>query len=961
MAISWGSKKTSSSGNWMRLGYELTQSPSSVGTGTSSVVVTLKVYVQTHFPVSDSSNTFTITGNFSQSGSETISHGGNDQTTLLQTETRTVTTSYTSTTTSSFTASLTGINAIPGTASVSGSITTAKRPISPPATPSNIQVSRNSDTSHTITWTNTSPSSSSNPYQNIEIQRWSKATDTWATIATLGVVSSYTNTSTNANNQFRWRLRAKNSAGSSSYIYSGYWSTTPTSPNAPVASKISDDIKLDWTNRNLVDSGGVEVWWSANGGAYTLRATLPGNPSPSTYTHLNPNAAQTHRYALKAYAGATDDAPTTYSGLSTASNIIQLLTNPAAPNNLSPTSGVKDADTQAITLSWKHNEVDGTAQTKYDIQYRMNGGSWTTVSATTSVQSKTFAAGTLTNGGTFEWQVRTYGAYAVAPAYSPWSAIATITLSSAPSAGVIFPDGAIPVDTSRITAQWSYVDPEGTAQAQYRVKLYSAGGASVLEDKSGSGAQTTLDLTTLLKDATSYRLGVSVKDGSGLWSPEATEDFTVAYALPPVPTMELLWDPDKGSVQVAIQNPVAVGDDAETSYNEVWRSVDWLTYELVATNVPINSTVTDYIPALDAENVYLVVAMTDIGASAQSDPAVFYVPDTGGWFWFNGGSAFSDVIKVRYNPSRSRTFARSKTLNNYAGREFPVETAGEQRSRDFDLSFAAFDEDDAGLEDLERVADLPAPICVRTPTNDRKYVSIESVGTTSDGAYESVAMKMTQIALPQTETMDFEPVVYRTNWAENPSFEVDATTNIVVGASITAATSTEQSFVGNQAAKVTLAAGVSSFKYFGQSTVIEPGYSYMKASVKVRFLSGHQYYRARIGYRDNPTTGTINYTTVSSGITATDWETIEIETAIPSTSQYINVLVYVTDGPESMAVSLASEFFVDAFCFSLGTSAGDAADPEYFDGSNYEGDAILTASWVGTPGLSRSVLTRGGQ
>lgn len=955
MAITWGAYNNDGA-NGMRLGYELTQSPSSVGTGTSSVTITLKVYFGSKFSIVDSTNTLSISGSFSHSGSENINHGSGGGTTLLQTETRVVNTSYTSTVNSSFTATISGINAIPGSASVSGNITTAKRPISPPAAPTNIQVSRNSDTSHTITWTRTNPTSASNPYQNMELQRWSAATGEYATVATLGSVSSYTNTSTNANNQFRWRVRAKNSAGSSAYIYSGYWSTTPTSPNAPVASKISNDIKLNWTNRNLVNSGGVEVWWSANGGAYTLLATLPGNPSPVTYTHLNPNAAQTHRYALKAYAGATDDAPTTYSGLSTASNTIQLLTNPAAPNNLSPTSGVKDADTQAIVLSWNHNEVDGTAQTKYDIQYRMNGGAWTTVSATTSTQSRTFAAGTLANGGTFEWQVRTYGAYAVVPAYSPWSAIATITLSAAPQAGVIFPDGLVPVNTSRITAQWSYVDEEATAQAGYRVKLYSAGGASVLEDRSGSGAITELALNTLLKDATTYRLGVSVQDGTGLWSPETTEDFTVAYALPPVPILSLLWDPDEAAVQVSIENPVAVGDAAETSYNEVWRSVDWITYELVATNVPVNSTVTDYIPDLDSENVYLVVAMTDIGASAQSEPMVFYVPGTGGWFWFNGGSGFSDAIKVRYNPSRGRNFARSKTLNNYAGREYPVETSGEQRNRDFDLGFMAFGEDDASLDDLERVADLPAPICVRSPAGDRRYVSIESVGTSSTGSGESVTLKMTQIAPPQTETLVFEPVVYHTNWAKDPNF---TTVGMSATGNVTTVETTDAA-IGTTFVKAVNAAGGANI-YLGQTVPIPAGYTYVRATVRGRAIAVASHLRARLGASPNINGTSAVYGSVTTGVTAGGWTTFTVEGVVPDTTLSVNILLYATDGAASMTAPAGSEWGMDGLCVEIGTSSADTGSAEYFDGDTWEGDTILTASWTGTPNASPSVLTRGGQ
>ena len=953
MAITWGSYNNDGA-NGMRLGYEITQSPSTVGTGTSSVVVTLKIYFGSRYSIVDSTNTLSITGDFSHSGSESINHGSSGGTTLLQTETRTVSTSYTSTDTSNFSATISGINAIPGTASVSGSLTTAKRPISAPAAPTGMGVSRNSDTSHTISWTRTNPTSASNPYQNMELQRWDNVGNTWATIVTLGSVSSYTNTSTKADRQYRWRVRAKNSAGASAYIYSGYWSTTPASPNTPVASKISNDIKLTWTNR-ATEGTGIEIWHAENGvweGA--VETVLSGQPT--TYTNINPDPAKTHTYKLKAIAGQSDDAPNLYSAFSGQSNTIQLLTNPAAPTQLSPTSGVKDAATQAIVLSWNHNEVDGTAQTKYDIQYRMNGGSWTTVSATTATQSKTFAAGTLANGAQMDWQVRTYGQYATAPAYSPWSAMATLTLSAAPEAGVVFPDGATPVATSRITAQWSYSDEEATAQAQWKVKLYSAGGATLLETKIGTGTDTSVDLSTLLLDGLSYRLGVSVQDGTGLWSPETTEDFSVAYALPDAPTVSLSWDADRSAVVAAIDNPTG-GAGAAVDHNELWRSVDWETYELVADNIPVNSTVTDYIPATATENVYLVVAVTAIEAAVTSEPVVFETPGTGDWFIINGGPAFSTLVQIRYNAELTRSFARDKTLNKYAGRTFPVETVGEQRSREYDLAVAVLGEDDATLDQLEAVADIPGPLVLRTPDSKRIFMSLNGIGSQHVSVFENVTMKLTQVDKPNTGTMAFEPVVYRTNRATNPSF--DTTTNTLVAGGVTTTIDAGDAASGANFLHATHAAG-GTFLYAGQSTTIPAGFTYVRASIAVRNLAGAGFARIRFGYRDSPSSGTITYTTMTEGIAAIEWETVVIEGVIPSTTQYVNVVVYPVDGPSSTTTPAGTEWAIDSLLIEVGSTAEDTGSGGYFDGDTWEGDAVLDPRWTGTAGASTSELTRGG-
>lgn len=964
MAIKWGSWRSNSTGNSMRLGYDLTQSPTSVGTGTSSVVVTLKVYFESAASISDSSNSYSISGNFSGSGSASISHGGSGGTTLIRTLTRTVTTSYTSTVGSSFSASISGINAISGTASVSGSWTTAKRPISPPAAVSGVNITRNSDTSHTVKWTNNSPTNAGAPYQNIEVQRWDNVGNTWSTIVTLGVTTSYTNTSTRADRQYRWRVRSKNSAGASAYIYSGYWSTTPAPPGTPKASKTANDIKLTWTNY-ATKGDGIEVWHATNGvWDGSVLAVLSGQPT--TWTHTAPNPAQTHTYRIKSKAGQSDDAPTTYSAMSAASNVIQLLTNPAAPTKLSPASGVVDAQANSIILTWQHNEVDGTDQTGYDLQYRLNGGAWTTVTdRASSISRRTFAAGVLPNGSVLDWQVRTYGQYNTTPAYSPWSAAATLTLSATPEAGVVFPDDVVPVDTSRITAQWSYYDEEGTTQAQWKVNLYTAGGATRLESRAGVGPATSLPLTTLLKDGTSYRLGVSVQDGTGLWSPETTQDFTVAYALPDVPTITLLWDATRAAVVATINN-VTGGGGAEVDHNELWRSVDWETYELVEGNIPPNGTVTDYIPAIGTENVYLAIAVTAIEAAAESEPAVYETPETDGWLYINGGEAFAERVRVRYNPTLSRNFSRDKALHKFAGRKYPVETASEHRNREWNLGVAVLGDDDTTLEALERVADIPAPLVIRTPTRDRMFTSLEGIGSARENGYENVSMKLTQVDPPFNGSMPFEPVVYQTNYArmpiaDAPEFAIHsgATGGVYTLSWLTGQTDGPTGLISayGRATTVTRATGSSGgWMNYNSAATRSPMEGVtgdvVTISMYVRYTgSAPNASRTFRGYLYNGTTMVQNSNLTYTRLTG-QWVRLKMTLTAVGNFDSVGWWDYFSGGdpaPDGSTFDVAGLFI------------NKGPEPlEYFDGSNYEGDKILTARWSGAVNASTSQLTRGG-
>ncbi|WNN93666.1 minor tail protein [Arthrobacter phage CallinAllBarbz] len=964
MAITWGSYRNNSTGNGMRLGYEFTQSPTSVGTGTSSVTVTLKVYVQTKASVYDSSNSYSITGNFSGSGSVNISHGSSGGTTLIRTLSRTVSTSYAGTVKSSFSASLSGIAPISGTASVSGSWTTGKRPISAPSAPSAVSVTRSSDTSHTIRWTNNSPTSASNPYQNIEVQRWDNVGNAWSTIATLGVVTSYTNTSTRSDRQYRWRVRSKNSAGASSYVYSGYWSTTPAAPGTPKATKSANDVKLTWSNYATKGTA-VEVWHATNG-VWDGSALAVLSGQPTSWTHNSPDPTKTHAYRLKAQAGGSDDAPKTYSGYSGSSNTIQLLTNPAAPTKLSPASGVIDAGKNDVVLTWQHNEVDGTAQTGYDLQYRLNGGSWTTITdRASSISRRTFPAGTLPNGSVMDWQVRTYGQYNTSPAYSPWSAAATLTLSATPEAGVVYPDDATPVDTSRISVTWSYYDEEGTGQAQYKVRLYSAGGASLLETRTGVGTATSVPLSTLLRDGTSYRVGVSVQDGTGLWSPETTQDFTVSYALPDVPTLSLLWDESRAAVVASIGNPTG-GTGAEVDHNELWRSVDWETYELVEGNIPPNGTVTDYIPAIGAENIYRVVAVTAIEAAAQSEPIVYETPDLGGWFFINGGEAFADRVRVRYNPTLSRSFSRDKTLHKFAGRRFPVETAGEHRNRTYDLGVAVLGDDDATLDALERVADMPSPLVLRTPIKDRMFASLEGVSSSRAVGYENVTMKLTQLDPPNNGSMPFDPVVYRTNWASMPIADSASFANFsgATGGVYTVDWLTGQtdgpsgtiSAYGRATTVTRAASGSGGFMTYNDAAKRAPvsgtAGEVVTVSMYVRY-TGEAPSVSRT-FRVYLYDGTAMVQNSNFSFTRRSGEWVRISGTVTALADFTHVgwWDYFTGGdpaPDGSTFDIAG---------LLITRGPDVLD--YFDGSNYEGDTILTARWSGEVNNSPSHLTRGG-
>lgn len=504
---------------------------------TSDASYTLRAVVYlTSLNVTDSSNSLDVWGGWSRSG--TLALNGVYNAAPVWYQDIVVNRVYGATVTASVAAAWSGVEYWGVTLSAGQSYVVPARPYSVPAAPTGVSAARNSDTSHTVTWTN-HPTTAA-PYTNVVVQR-SEDDDGWATIATVAATAtSYTNTTTSADHAYVWRVIAGNSSGYSTPAASITLYTTPAAPGTPSAVKSGTNIVLTFTNTARFDVG-VKVYESQNGGAFNLLATV-ATANLTTYTHVAPSSAVTHAYRVATYNG------TLISSQSAASNTVQLLAAPNAPTGLGP-STIRDA-ADAVTWHWTHNPVDSSSQTAFQLRHRPAGGAWTTVTVTSGASTWTLAAGTYANPVTVEWQVCTKGAYAD---YSPWSATASSPTSTRPTATISTPADGGTVTTSTVTVEWVYYDAEATAQASWQVELLS--GAVVVESQAGAGAATSVVLATVVADGSAWTVRVRVTDSSGMVSTPVTSAFTVSYALPSVPLLGATWHPDTASVALGIDNP----------------------------------------------------------------------------------------------------------------------------------------------------------------------------------------------------------------------------------------------------------------------------------------------------------------------------------------------------------------------------------------------------------------------
>ena len=675
---------------------------------------------------SDSTNTIVGQGSAvdDQTWTNTTLNGGEDLFWLTPTW---VGIAYGSTTAVGFEAKVTGISFFNGDGSTNYfnvPITLPARPYDLPRAPLSPSLTRNSDTSFTLSWTaNYTGANGAVPWNTLHVERWDNVANSWYEIVQLPWSAlSYTDTTTVANREYDYRVRAKNPTGFSPYgpdVPSRY--TSPGAPTNLTASKASSDITLSWTNTATM-AHTVEVWESQNGGAYALLATT--GTGATSYTHASPSNSVTHRYKLRAKNISGGGPTTLYSAYSTESQLITLLAAPNAPTGLAPTS-VYDAAEDKV-FSWQHNPVDSTAQTAYEFAHREVGDpSWVTSGKVlSSASSLAVTANTFVNGKQYEWRVRTWGQYATE---SAWSDAAVFTTSAKPTVTVTTPAASAVLGGSALSVSWTYFDAESTAQAAARVQVLDANGA-VLHTTSVAGAATTLAVPYTLDNLTSYSVRVAVQDGSGLWSNDATVAFTTDFLPPATPTLTASWEEALGAVTLTVNNPA--GGTVEAVSNDLYRSIDGGPWLPVALGVPLNTTVVDRVPTTHGLNSYKVVAWSATPTSAPSVPVD--VETASPWLYVNGGPAWSVLARVKGGPAVGLRAGRSKVLHTFAGRRAPLEFIGEARVKAYAMkgSVDAFgvDPDQWGSwEAWEAVADLPAPLIYRDPMGRRVFCSISEV------------------------------------------------------------------------------------------------------------------------------------------------------------------------------------------------------------------------------------------
>lgn len=604
MSSGEGSYVGVTSGRKIRLEWQVDQSPSSVGSSTSSVSVRVRIWIRTQVSTIDNVNTFkaTVSSPFSDaSGSRNISTSSGGRAVLYD-STKTISTSSSSKKIS-ISASITNVEiaGLSTVAKVSGSHTIGAKPAATPTKPTDLAVARVSDTQHSISGKVKASSSVKVTRLNILRQESASTTSAWGSWIQVGSVTTgwssdtsvtFVDTSTQADRLYTYRLTAVNTAGSTNSSDSGVVRTTPGAPGVPNAVLGAfGDITVTSSATGINAAGATYSWEQQINGVASAVAGTTAQPV-RVFAGVDPLKAYAYRLQSAVSSGTSNNTTLT-SAWSTWSNTVAQVGPPLAPTPVSPASGATVAFDRDFTWAWTHNPVDTSAQRTYQLRYRIDGDAWETLSGTTAQEHTQEALG---YGTSVEWQVRTTGKFTATPAedaYGPWSDVRAFVLAATPQVTILEPGSTY--TSGVLTAEWAFFTDDASTQAAWEASLWDVtSGEQLGGTLSGTtGVTATFSAATQgLHDGGTYEVRVRARATSGLWSDWETQTFVVYFMPPTEPVLDVTYDCDTGSTELNLlcQDPLQAQDVFAATNLVSNPSFETLSGSAVANVTAINAT-----------------------------------------------------------------------------------------------------------------------------------------------------------------------------------------------------------------------------------------------------------------------------------------------------------------------------------------------------------------------------------
>lgn len=277
---------------------------------------------------------------------------------------------------------------------------------STPAAPTNLNVAASSSSQINLSWTDNATDE-----DGFQVERCTGTGCTnFAQIAQLAAnVTTFSNSGLTSSTNYRYRVRAYNTSGTSGYSNTGEATTssggasTFGAPSNLIAIARSDQqIDLTWQDNSTTETG-FKIYRSTDNITFSRIAILDANVT--SYSNSGRPASTTYYYKVLAFNAS---ASTAYSNTVSATTLAPATVKPAAPSNLAATA----LSPTQIKLTWTDNANN---ETGVRIYRSLDGLKFTEIAKINLVNTITFTDTGLTSNTTYYYQLRSYNAAGNSP------------------------------------------------------------------------------------------------------------------------------------------------------------------------------------------------------------------------------------------------------------------------------------------------------------------------------------------------------------------------------------------------------------------------------------------------------------------------------------------------------------------------------------------------------------------
>ncbi len=356
-----------------------------------------------------------------------------------------------------------------------------------------------------------------------ELQYRKGSSGAWTLISSgIGTRTNHTITGLTNGDSYEVQVRAVNAQGTSPWSSSASATpaTVPVAPADPTLTEGNAQLSAAWSAPN---NGGSAItryelqYRKGSSGAWTLISSGIGTRTNHTITGLT--NGDSYEVRVRAVNTRGDGA---WSGSSIATPV-------AVPNT--PTALTLTVGNTQLGVAWSApTDTGGSPITRYKLQYRKgSSGAWTPITSDIGSTRTNHTIAGLTNGDSYEVQVRAENAQGT----SPWSSSASATPATVPVAPA---DPTLTVGNTQLSAAWSAPNNGGSAITRYELQYRKGSSGAWTLISSGIGTSHTI---TGLTNGDSYEVRVRAVNaqGDGAWSGSSTATPDIAPNAPTAPTL----------------------------------------------------------------------------------------------------------------------------------------------------------------------------------------------------------------------------------------------------------------------------------------------------------------------------------------------------------------------------------------------------------------------------------------